>query len=324
MSAIFNNSETEISQALAPFDVGELLEFRASIHGIENANYFIKARKNDRARIYVLTFIRQRPNAGDLYSPMMNALYQHGLPVAPPLQRVSDPSSDKLPVLLQTCLSGNHTVNPIQRQIEGLGRFTARMHLCMSQSGLALPAYPRTPKWMRDTIDPWLKGVSYTNRKVLEETINKVDRLLQRGDVISLPRGMIHGDLFRDNVLFNERGLTGVLDFHHASSSYWLFDLAVIANDWCTDSRGRLDPDRTRALLKSYHQIRRLTEQELWFFSSFTLYAALCFWVSRLTVNLAAKSEKGVRSKNSEEFKRIVVEHIGHPLYLDPRIFDIC
>ncbi len=323
MSAVLNNSETEIAQALAPFDVGELIEFQAASHGIENANYFIKARKNDRSRNYVLTFIQQPSNAGHLYSPMMDALYVQGLPVAPPLKRSGQSANEQEPVLLQMRLPGSHIVNPTQRQIESLGRFTARMHTCMSESGVALPAFPRTPIWLRDSIEPWLTSVSFTDRKILEETIDKVAALLQRRDVISLPTGMIHGDLFRDNVLFNERGLTGVLDFHHASSGYWLFDLAVIANDWCTDSQGRLDPDRTQALLKSYHQIRRLTEQELWFFSGFALYAALCFWVSRLTVNLAARLEQGVRTKNPEEFKRVVAQHIRHSLYLDPRILDI-
>ena len=134
---------------------------------------------------------------------------------------------------------------------------------------------------------------------------------------------MIHGDLFRDNVLFNERGLTGVLDFHHASTGYWLFDLAVIANDWCTDSQGRLDPDRTQALLVAYHRIRPLTEAEVWFFTSFALYAALCFWTSRLSVALKAREETGLRSKNPEEFRRIVMQHLRHPFHIDARILDI-
>jgi homoserine kinase type II len=57
--------------------------------------------------------------------------------------------------------------------------------------------------------------------------------------------------MFRDNVLFSERGLTGVVDFHHAATGYWLYDLAVVANDWCNDSGGVLDADRTLALLRA-------------------------------------------------------------------------
>ena len=75
----------------------------------------------------------------------------------------------------------------------------------------------------------------------------------------ALPRGVIHGDMFRDNVLFSERGLTGVVDFHHAATGYWIYDLAVVANDWCNDNSGVLDSDRTLALLRAYHAIRPLT-----------------------------------------------------------------
>lgn len=320
MNAVLGNFEFEINQALDLFDVGELIDCKAARHGIENANYFIKTHDDGRERNFVLTFMQQASNAGHLYTPMMQALYDNGLPVAPPLRRNTDAAQ---PILLQQRLPGSHVVNPTQRQIRALGRFTARMHLCMAQAALSLPAFPRTPVWLLKTVDPWLAHVAYTDRVLLADSIDRVSAVLKRQDVAALPRGMIHADLFRDNVLFNERGITGVLDFHHAATGIWLFDLAVIANDWCTDAQGQLDPDRTHALLKSYHQIRPLQDQELWFFSSFSLYAALCFWISRLVVNLAAHKQQNLRTKNPAEFQRIVQQHTRHPFYMDPRLLDI-
>ena len=321
MSAVLDNAAQQIQHALSRYDVGELQEFQIASHGIENANYFIKTKADDgRIRNFVLTFIQQTSNAGHLYPRMMGALVDQGLPVAPPLQP-RDEASDA--ILLQPRLSGSHTINPTQKQIEALGRFTARMHLCMARTDITLPAYPRTPAWLHSETDEWLNHIPFADRHLLTESINKVTTLLARADVQALPSGMIHGDLFRDNVLFNERGLTGVLDFHHAATGPWLFDLSVIANDWCTDNQGGLDPDRTQALLSAYHHLRPLTEQELWFFSGFALYASLCFWVSRLTVSLKAKTEHGVRTKNPEEFKRILAHHLRHPIYLDPRLLDV-
>ena len=321
MSAVLDNAAQQINNALSHYDVGELQDFQIASHGIENANYFIKTRAEDgRIRSFVLTFVQQTSNAGHLYPRMMSALFDRGLPVAPPL-----PPSSEMPeaILLQQRLSGSHTINPTQKQIEALGRFTARMHQCMAGTDIALPDYPRTPTWLRTETDEWLGHIPFADRRLLSESIDKVSALLTRSDVQALPTGMIHGDLFRDNVLFNERGLTGVLDFHHAATGYWLFDLAVIANDWCTDNQGGLDPDRTHVLLSAYHRIRALSEQELWFFSSFALYAALCFWVSRLTVSLQAQAEQGIRTKNPDEFKRIMVQHLRHPIYLDPRLLDV-
>ena len=126
---------------------------------------------------------------------------------------------------------------------------------------------------------------------LLRDASTKVASMLDRADVHALPHGIVHGDLFRDNALFNEHGLSGVLDFHHAAESYLLFDLAVVANDWCTDVRGVLNPERTTALLMAYHQVRRLTKRELWFLSPASqLYAALAFWLSRLVVQLPGRN----------------------------------
>jgi homoserine kinase type II len=138
--------------------------------------------------------------------------------------------------------------------------------------------------------------------------------------VRELPTGIIHADLFRDNVLFNERGLTGVLDFHNAAQGYLIYDLAVAANDWCNDGNGILDPERTLALLRAYHQIRPLTRHELWFFSGFTLYAALVFWLLRLSFAAHPEHAGEVRFNNPEELQRIVEQHSAHFFYLDERL----
>jgi homoserine kinase type II len=126
--------------------------------------------------------------------------------------------------------------------------------------------------------------------------------------------------VFRDNVLFSERGLTGVLDFHHAAAGYWIYDLAVVANDWCNDNSGVLDPDRTLALLRAYHSVRPLTAMEVWFFPMFALYAATAFWLSRLTVAIRRTSDARLRTNNPEEFQRIVEQHAAHCYYLDARL----
>ena len=330
MSAVLDTTAHQINDAIRNYNVGELQEYHLAGHGIENANYFVKTQVEDqRSREYVLTFVQQASNAGHLYAPMMEALFAQGLPVAPPLQQSQTSTENRdnheQPILLQYRLPGSHTINPTLRQIEAIGRFTARMHICLARADFKLPAFPRTPEWLQQKTESWLTDLPYGDRRLLQDSLAKVTAFLARQDVHELPNGMIHGDLFRDNVLFNERGLTGVLDFHHAASGFWVFDLAVIANDWCTDNQGGLDPDRTLALLSAYHQVRPIQEQELWFFSSFSLYAALCFWVSRLLTVLEARTnpEKQLRTKDPNEFKRIVLHHLGHPLYIDPRLLAV-
>jgi homoserine kinase type II len=99
----------------------------------------------------------------------------------------------------------------------------------------------------------------------------------------SLPRGPIHGDLFRDNVMFDGDRLTGLFDFYFAGVDTLLFDIAVCLNDWCIDlESGRLDEDRASAFVAAYDAVRRLESQELRLMPALMRAAALRFWTSRL------------------------------------------
>ena len=326
MNAVTQLTELTLEETLARYDIGELVRFWPAANGIENSNYFLATQQGDRPREFVLTIMEQAANAGDSYAPMMEALYKGGLPIAPPLRskagRAIEETSGK-PAMLQRRLRGQHVYNPTTSQVCALARFAARMHLCSQNADVQLPTYPRDEQWLTDRAALTEGKLPFNDAELLRASITKIRSLLARRDVQALPRGMIHGDLFRDNVLFNEHGLTGALDFHHAASGYWIFDLAVIANDWCNDATGLLDPERTTAMLRAYHQIRPLTQGELWFFSTFALYAALTFWLSRLTVTMDKGVDQPVRHKNPDEFKRIIEQHTRHSFYLDPRVLDL-
>lgn len=128
---------------------------------------------------------------------------------------------------------------------------------------------------------------------------------LRRAEANRLPKGVIHGDLFRDNVLFEGDRLTGLLDFHHAAVGYLIYDLAVAANDWCSLPDGRLKASQANVLLAAYHRLRPLTDTELAAFPDFMAYAALAFWLSRLSAASKAQSGLPVRVKDPNEFRRI-------------------
>lgn len=325
MNAVTQLQEASLEETLSRFDIGQLKHYWPAANGIENSNYFIETDDAGRHREFVLTIMEQDAHAGAAYVPMMDALYNGGLPVAPPLLNMANFPMEEMagkPAMLQQRLPGKHPYNPTNKQVRALARFIARMHLTLADNDIALPPYPRDGMWLSERAALTKGYLPYSDERLINDTVTSTCSLLTRLDVGELPYGMIHGDLFRDNVLFNEHGLTGVLDFHHAASGFWLYDLAVVANDWCNDTNGSLDPERTTAMLAAYHQIRPLTDAELWFFPGFALYAALAFWLSRLAVALQQKTNALVRFKNPDEFKRIVSQHTRHPFYLDPRHLD--
>lgn len=308
---------------VAEYGVGELIRHWPASAGIENSNYFLSTLRDGRTREYVLTLLERPPNAGGGFVPLLDACVDAGLPVPAILRNqrgLAFGDLDGKPAMLCPRLPGRHVFNPTQRQVEALGRFIARLHLATGSAGLRLPAYPRDLGWLARQAEACAGGMGYASAVLMRESRQQLASALARQDVAALPRGPIHADLFRDNVLFNEWGLAGVLDFHHASEGFLIYDLAVAANDWCTEADGALDPERTLALLRAYHALRPLERGELWFFPVFALYGALAFWASRLVVALEKRRGKAVRTNNPDEFERIVRHHRRHFFYLDERL----
>jgi len=219
-------------------------------------------------------------------------------------------------------LPGQHVYNPTQSQIRALGRFMARLHRATAGWQQPVPPYPRDASWLGHHARMVIDYLPFQPTDLLTDTVTEVTSLLRRIDTQGLPNGVIHGDLFRGNVLFNAQGLTGVLDFHHAAQGYLIYDLAVAANDWCTDASGQLDVELSLTLLRAYHKIRPLLPTELQLLPAFLLYAAVAFWLSRLAVSLHPANDGAVRCNNPEEFQRIVERHVAHFLYLDERLLQ--
>ena len=320
MNAITQLDVLDLEHTIARYDVGELTRYWPAVNGIENSNYFIRTLDAGRERDFVLTIMERPSNAGSAYVPLLDLCESAGLPVAGILRnRYGDAidSHDGKLIVLSRRLPGRHVYNPTLKQVAALGRFIGRFHLATAGWDHPVPDYPRNAGWLAHHAELVKPQLPYIARELLADSVLEVSALLARGDSAALPRAVIHGDLFRDNVLFNERGLTGVLDFHHAARGVLIYDLAVACNDWCTDSSGLINPDRAMELLRAYHRIRPLSRAEMMLFPAFALYAALAFWLSRLSV--AVQNDAGLRSNNPEEFQRIVAQHHAHFFYLDER-----
>lgn len=325
MNAITRLDVLDLEDTIARYGIGELVSYRPAANGIENSNYFLRTLTRGREREFVLTVLEQASNAGTAFVPLLDLCIESGLPVPGILRNLAGEPFEVFehkPVVLAPRLPGRHVYNPTLRQVEALARFIGRFHVATAGWSQTVPAHPRRTDWLKHHARLTRGYLPYLSSRLLDETVKEVTSLLARHDVQSLPKGVIHADLFRDNVLFNERGLSGVLDFHHASEGFLLYDLAVAANDWCTDASGLLDEERTLRLIRTYHQIRPLSRAELCFFSAFALYAALAFWLSRLAVAARRDETGAVRFNNPEEFQRIVQQHRAHFLYLDERMLE--
>ncbi len=326
MAAASPLPQRDLMELLERYDLGRLESYWPATHGIENSNYFVRLTGAAGSHEVVLSVLDRAPAAPTLLVPLLDTCEAAGLPIAPIIRTRNGAANDEIlgrPTLIAPRLLGRHVVNPTRRHCESVGRFLARFHVATRHLAKDAQQHPRDSAWLNRVLAEVRPRTSFLTASLLDFSVDSVSSLLSRHDVASLPRGVVHGDLFRDNALFTERGLTGVLDFHHASGGFLLFDIAVAMNDWCTDSSGRIDQDRMLGLLRAYHRLRPLRREELWFLGPFATYAALAFWLSRLSYALRAARGESVRFKNPDEFRRIVQKHLAHLPYVDPRLLEI-
>jgi homoserine kinase type II len=326
MSAVTPLPEQALTQLLERYDLGRLESHWPATYGIENSNYFVRVGDARGSHEVVLTVLERQSTASALLVPLLDTCEEAGLPVAPIIRTRAGHAHDEIlgrPTLIAPRLMGRHVLNPTARHCASVGRFLARFHRVSRHLTRGAEPHPRDGQWMIARTAEAKRALPYGTASLLDCALHAALSLLGRSDVGRLPYGVVHGDLFRDNVLFTERGLTGVLDFHHAAGGYLVFDIAVALNDWCTDSSGVIDSERMLALLRAYHRIRPLQAEELWHLGPFALYAGLTFWLSRLKPYPAAEGERPARFKNPDEFRRIVQRHLAHLPYFDPRQLSV-
>jgi len=323
MAALTPINQTQLADWLPQFDVGELSDFQQISAGIENSNYFVNTTNAREVRRWVVTILEQDYPSKDLLVPLANTLSESGLPVARIVPNNRGDSMVPLagkPAILSSRLSGEHPANPTTKQCAALGRFIARFHRGATAARPHARLFNRDLNWLKLNADRVARFLPFDQQSLLTRAIQHLESLLTRRDLACLPSGIVHGDLFRDNVLFNDKGLSGVVDFHHAGEHFLLFDIAVAINDWCTDGSGILDTERAAAMLRAYHSERALTKEELWFLPLFMIYAATAFWLSRLSAHYPPPGAPAEARKNPQEFRAIVEARCAQFYYLDARV----
>jgi len=292
---------------LKHYCVGTLVQMQGIAAGIENTNYFVTTTGGR----YVLTlFEKLTPIELPFYLGLIAHLAQRGIPSPAPATdrdgRLFSELNGK-PAALMSRLQGEALTTPTPAHCGELGTMLADIHLA-GQSYSGRLDNPRGPRWWREAahkVGPFL-DVGAT-ALLQAELAFQVQRRHE-----DLPRGPIHADLFRDNVLFAGSRIGGVIDFYFAGIDCLLFDVAVTLNDWCVHPGGEIDPQRAHALLTAYHAHRPFTaaEREVW--PVLLRSAALRFWLSRLYDFYLPRPGELVHAHDPEHFRRILELRIAH------------
>jgi homoserine kinase type II len=312
--AVFTPVPPDDAAALvARLDLGTLTELRGITSGIENTNYFLTTDRGE----YVLTlFERLTFEQLPFYLHLMKHLAQRGIPVPDPKGDASGEILHRLqdkPTAVVDRLRGSHQLAPSARHCEQVGAMLARMHL----AGRDYPRHQpnlRGLAWWAETVPVVLPYLAPAQRQLLESELAFQQALAASPAFAALPRGPIHADLFRDNVMFEGEALTGFFDFYFAGVDTWLFDISVCLNDWCVDlDTGRLDEQRAVAFLGAYDREREITHDESRLLPALMRAGALRFWISRLWDFHLPRDAHMLQAHDPTHFERILRERRANP-----------
>lgn len=314
---------TEVTHAQAQglldqLSLGELQAMRGISAGIENTNYFVTTSQGE----FVLTlFERLSFEQLPFYLELMRHLARKGILVPAPHAdaqgRILHSLAGK-PAAVVDKLSGGHQLAPDRCHCEQVGAALARMHLAGQDFPLQQDNL-RGLAWWRQTVPTVLPYMEPEAAALLQAELRFQEELA--ASAAALPRGPIHADLFRDNVMFdNEQGLpgreklSGFFDFYFAGVDSWLFDLCVCLNDWCIDlGSGRLDEARAGAFVAAYESVRPLSGAEHRLLPGMLRAAALRFWVSRLWDYHLPREASLLKPHDPSHFERVLRERIARP-----------
>jgi homoserine kinase type II len=291
---------------IAQFPLGKVLAVKGISSGIENSNFFIDTDAGE----FVLTIFEnlsfeQLP----FYLRLMRHLADRGVLVPEPIANAEGELVVALhgkPAAIVSKLEGHSQMDPQPVHCAEVGAMLARMHLAAQDFEIRQPNL-RALDWWHETTPKVMPFLSDSDQHLLRAEIHYQDSFASTSVYHALPKGPIHADLFRNNVMFDGVRLTGFFDFYFAGCDTWIFDVAVTVNDWCIDlATGTLDLSRVNALLNAYHAVRPFAEAEAVAWQPMLRAAAFRFWLSRLYDYYLPRDAEMLTPHDPGHFERIL------------------
>jgi homoserine kinase type II len=303
-------SDEELEAFLADYDIGEARSCKGIAEGVENSNYLLTTT----AGTYMLTLYEKRVDPRDLpfFLGLMEHLAARGIPCPVPVRGRDGSALRSLagrPTAITTFLSGMWPRRIEAAHCGPLGEALARLHAAGGDFDLRRPNALSVAGWR-----PLLEGARSRAHEVmpgLAEELAEELALFESDWPGDLPAGVIHADLFQDNVFFLHTRLSGIIDFYFACNDLLAYDVAICLNAWCFEPDRSFNVTKARALIGGYQRVRPLSDAEKAAMGLLARGAALRFLLTRLYDWLHTPAGALVRRKDPLEFLAKLRFHRG-------------
>ncbi|MBC6717011.1 homoserine kinase [Aurantimonas sp. DM33-3] len=301
MAVYTDVSEPQLADFIGAYDIGELLSYKGIAEGVENSNFLLRTT----AGTYILTLYEKRVNPSDLpfFVGLMEHLAERGLSCPLPVHTRAGESLGELsgrPAAIFTFLEGMWTRRPAPQHCRAVGEALAGMHGKAAdfplhrRNGLAVADWRPLFESCGDRVDGIEAGLAAEIGAELD--------FVEANWPADLPTGVIHADLFPDNVFFLSGELSGLIDFYFACNDLLAYDLAIAVCAWCFEQDGSFNITKGRALIGGYASVRPLSAAELAALPVLCRGAALRFLLTRLYDWLTVPDDSFVTKKDPMEY----------------------
>ncbi len=274
-------SDEDLRAFLGQYDLGEVTAFKGIAEGVENSNYLLHTTRGS----FILTLYEKRVRRQDLpyFVALMEHLAHHGVDCPVPIRGRDDGALRELcgrPAAIVTFLDGLWPRRARPEHCRLLGEAMARMHLAGASFEMRRGNDLSMPGWR-----PLFENCAARADEVGDGLAEALDRelgVLAEAWPQDLPSGVIHADLFPDNVFFLGGKLSGIIDFYFACNDFFAYDLAICLNAWCFEPDNSFNVTKARLLLQAYRQVRPFSQSELEALPLLARGSALRFLLTRL------------------------------------------
>jgi homoserine kinase type II len=303
MAVYTDVSADDLTPFLKSYDIGEVLSYKGIAEGVENSNFLL----HTTGGYFILTLYEKRVAEADL--PFFLALMEHlaarGITCPQPVRNRKGIVLGRLagrPAAIVTFLDGMWIRRPAASHCAAVGEALARLHL----AGADFPATRANALGMENW-RPLFEQARPRGDSVKEGLCDDIAReldTLEKSWPHALPQGVIHADLFPDNVFFLADKLSGLIDFYFACTDTLAYDVAICLNAWCFESDHSYNVTKGRALLNAYAKVRKLSDEERACLPVLARGAATRFLLTRLVDWLAVPDGALVKPKDPLEYHR--------------------
>ena len=305
--AVFTQiNEAQLAEFMAHYDLPEVTGFKGIAAGVQNSNFIVET-NNEK---YILTIYEDTAtgvNPDDLpyFLGLMQHLAAHGIDCPTPIAQKNGALSGQLagrPAALVSFLSGRGTVTPKPPQCRAVGAALAELHVAGAGFTMRRENRQGPENWRRlfeasqaraDEASPGLADI-------INQELTRLEAAWPQG----LPTGVIHADLFPDNVFFENGAVSGIIDFYFACHDVLAYDLAIMLNAWCFEADVNFNITKARALLAGYQSVRPMSAEEIEALPVLAAGAAMRFLTTRLYDWLNRPEDALVVPKNPVDYLR--------------------